>query len=394
MRIGIDLLYLIPGVVGGGETYACCLLHGLAEIDPRNEYFIFVNRSAASWPIPNQENFHRVVCPISGVNRAARYAWEQFALPVQLRSQAIDLCHAMGNVSPLLAPCPTVVTIHDVNYVGLREFMPARRRRTLRFFSRQAARRAQRIITVSHFSQGEIVRYMHIDSERISVIHEGPGWVQNGRLGDLDALRLRYKLPEHYVVAFTGGGIPHKNVDRLISAFEIAREGLPHRLLLIGNVSPFLSRRIHASRAVQALGYVPNEDIHGLLRCSDLFVLASSYEGFGLPVVEAQRAGSPVACSQIGALLEVAADAAAYFDPHSIDDIVSVVRSILTAPGRRDELINSGRTNSYRFSWRRTAEETLRVYERVASSARGAAGRSSYSSEPPRKACAAGDPLP
>jgi alpha-1,3-rhamnosyl/mannosyltransferase len=138
MRIAINLLSLIPRVVGGAETYASCLLHELAEIDSKNEYLVFVSRAAADWPIPTRPNFRRIVSRVSGVNRAWRYAWEQTIFPAQLRRHAVDLCHSIGNVSPLYAPCPTVVTIHDVNYVRIREFMPERRYRALRFFYRKA----------------------------------------------------------------------------------------------------------------------------------------------------------------------------------------------------------------------------------------------------------------
>jgi glycosyltransferase involved in cell wall biosynthesis len=368
IRIGIDLLYIMPSVASGGHTYASRLLGALAEIDRKNEYFIFVNSDAAAWPLPQQDNFHRVVCPVSGMSRARRYAWEQFALPAALRSHSVDVCHGMGNIAPILARCPKVVTIHDVNYARPRNFMPARRKRALRFFCRRSAALARRIITVSHFSRDEIVQNMRVPADRVSVIHEGPGWVRNGEPEGLDALRLRYNLPEHYIVAFTGGDQPHKNVDRLISGFEIAREGLPHKLVLIGEVPPFISHRIQASPAIQALGYVPNEDIRGLLCRSDLFVLASLYEGFGLPLVEAQRSGAPAACSCIGALMEIAADTAAYFDPYRIDDIASVLRSLLMSPDRRADLIRRGAENSQRFSWAKAAKETLAIYESAAAS--------------------------
>ena len=106
MKIGINLLYLLPGVVGGTETYAAGLLQGLAEIDQRNEYVVFVNRESENWPLPQAANFTRVVCPVRAAGRASRYFFEQVRLPRLLAQYHIDVVHSLGYVGPLVAPCP------------------------------------------------------------------------------------------------------------------------------------------------------------------------------------------------------------------------------------------------------------------------------------------------
>ena len=128
MRIGINLLYLIPGIVGGTETYAAGLLQGLANIGFDEEYIIFSNREAFDWPLPDRLNFRQVVCPIHGSNRAKRYFFEQFEFPKLLRDHRIDLIHSLGYIGPIKTSCPAVVTIPDLNFVDLARTMPFQKR--------------------------------------------------------------------------------------------------------------------------------------------------------------------------------------------------------------------------------------------------------------------------
>ncbi|TRZ52645.1 hypothetical protein D4S03_03080, partial [bacterium] len=201
MKIGINLLYLLPGVVGGTETYAAGLLRGLAEIDRLNEYCVFVNRESESWPLPQAANFTRVVCPIRAAGRASRYLFEQVRLPRLLARYRIDVVHSLGYVGPLVAPCPSVVTIHDMNYIALRHAMPGMKRTALRFFSIQSARRANHVITVSHFSKREICRTIKLDPGKTTVTHEAVLRSDTSNSSEnWDELTSRYRIRAPYVV--------------------------------------------------------------------------------------------------------------------------------------------------------------------------------------------------
>src|SRR5437870_13548482 len=116
MRIALNLLYLIPGVVGGTETYAAGLLHGLANVDAQDQFVVFVNRESQQWPLPVSPNFTRVICPVSALSRSRRYFFEQVLLPRWLQKHAIDVVHSLGYVSPLFTSCASIVTIHDLNF--------------------------------------------------------------------------------------------------------------------------------------------------------------------------------------------------------------------------------------------------------------------------------------
>ncbi|MEO7367173.1 MAG: glycosyltransferase, partial [Gemmatimonadaceae bacterium] len=118
MKIALNLLYLIPGVVGGTETYARSLIPALARLDGDHEFTVYVNRESADLDVTPAANFKRVVCPVVAMRRAYRYGWEQAILPLQLRRTNPDLVHSLGYVGPIASGRPQVVSVHDVNYLG------------------------------------------------------------------------------------------------------------------------------------------------------------------------------------------------------------------------------------------------------------------------------------
>lgn len=368
MKIGINLLYLLPGVVGGTETYAAGLLRGLAETDRQNDYCVFVNRESEGWPLPQKANFNRVVCPIRAAGRASRYLFEQLRLPRLLARHRIDLVHSPGYVGPLFAPCPTVVTIPDLNYVAMGHTMPGVRRAALRFFSIQSARRAEHVITISEFSRDELCRTTKLNPGKTTVTHLAamPGGAPDSPV-NWDELARRYRIRPPYIIAF-GGRTLNKNIPHLIRSFARVKETCPHSLVLIGHIPSdvdLASETGELRDRITLTGPVPQEHVLPLLGHADLFVLPSLYEGFGLPLLEAQQAAVAVACSSAGSLPEVGGEGAVYFDPVSVDQTADAIRRCLADAALRSRLVLKGKENLARFSWEKTARETLSVYQRV-----------------------------
>lgn len=370
MRIGINLLYLIPDQVYGTRTYAVSLIKALAEIDHENEYFVFMNRESGDLNLTRSSNFHLVACGVRASHRPMRYAWEQLLLPQKLRSYRIDLVHSLGYVGPLRTPCATVVTVPDLNFVTLRHTLPSGKRAVLQFFSTHAACRANHVITISDFSKGEISRFMKLSRDKITVTHLGPSQEKYTDSSENGAeLCRRYGLKKPYIVAF-GGGTIHKNIPRLIQAFSTVKEKFPHDLVLIGKIPPNVDLTRGMSKngnreRIKATGYLPDAHIQPILGHADLFVLPSLYEGFGLPAIEAQQAGVAVACSTAGSLPEVSGEGAVYFDPASVETMARTIERCLADDQLRSRLVLKGRENVKRFSWEKTALETLSVYRNV-----------------------------
>jgi len=368
MRIGINLLYLLPGVVGGTETYAAGLLYGLAaEKDKRDEFFVFVNKECENWPIPASSNFVRVVCPVQAISRSKRYLYEQMQLPRLLDQYKIDVVHSLGYVAPLYPPCRSVLTIPDVNYVVLKQTLPFFKRLMASFFSRYAAKKCDHIITISNFSKSEIIRYLKIEPKKITVTHLS---YRKGRYNEncneWGALEEKYGIKKPYIAAF-GGGSLHKNIPTLIQAYDLVKDKINHNLLLIGHLplnvnlsSDKISKELMSR--IFTTGYVPEEHILPLLKNADLYILPSLYEGFGLPVLEAQQAGVPVLCSNAGSIPEIGGQGALYFDPKKTHELAALILNTLRDSDQRAQLVNKGTENLAKYSWENTARETMQVY--------------------------------
>lgn len=370
MLIALNLLYLIPGVVGGTETYARALIHALAEEDKDNEYAVFLSREAADIDVTPGPNFRRIVCPVVAMRRAVRYTWEQGVLPLRLLREKPDLVHSLGYVGPLAARCPQVVTVHDVNYLGHKGRRTAIGRRAFQFFVERTVKRADRVITISEFSRSEIVKHMRVSPDKVTVVHLAGREPADEPLSDSPPSEVVRSIGRPYVMAFSSLSA-HKNIPRLVSAFARISSAVPHSLVLVGHPPEKSAVRTELQAAlgdrVLFTGYLPDSDVEALMHGASLFASPSLYEGFGLPILDAHDAGVPVACSSAGALPEVAGEGAILFDPLSVDDIATALKRSLLDMDLRHSLVAAGYDNARQFSWGRTARETLDVYSAVAS---------------------------
>jgi glycosyltransferase involved in cell wall biosynthesis len=364
MRIGLNLLYLLPGVVGGTETYAAGLLAGLAKINSDDEFIVFVNREAENWPLPGTSNFTRIVCPVRAVSRARRYCYEQLCLPRLIRAHGVDLVHSLGFVAPLFLPCPSVLTVCDIVFRTCADQIPLVRRLPLRFFTRQSVLRAKSIITISNFACSQIALEFGIPLAKITVTHLADSAISADDT-TLAAAMQRYGIKRPYIIAFSSFS-PHKNIPRLLQAFTRAQRDykLPHQLVLLGHGAAG-ERKDTQTQDVIFTGFVDGASKYALLKGADLLVFPSTYEGFGLPVLEAQKVGVPVVCSKAASLPEVAGEAAIYFDPLSIDAMAKAIGQVVLNPDLQKTLIQSGLQNAAKFSWEQTARLTLEVYRKT-----------------------------
>jgi len=364
MKIGINLLYLLPGIVGGTETYAAGLLNGLSKVDGENEYLVFVNSESVSWPMPGRENFRRVLCSVKASNRADRYFFEQARLPKVLKENGVDLVHSLGYVGPLRPPCPAVLTVPDLNYRAIGNTMPWYKRLVLGNLVNQCAKRASSVITISDFSREEICRELKLARDKVTVTKLGPrDSSQRDHGGEKAEVLREHGVSGPYIVAFAGGAL-HKNIPRLLEAYGALGGKTGHKLVLIGHL-PRDIEKTNLPESVVATGYVPSEHLSPLLAGAEVFVLPSLYEGFGLPALEAQQAGVPVVCSNVASLPEVAGEGALFFNPLSVQEMAEAIARVLKDKTLRENLQKKGFENVARFSWEKTARETVAVYERV-----------------------------
>ena len=368
MRIAIDARKLHDFGIG---TYIRNLLRHLSRIDRENEYVLLCHEPDMSIAGTLGENFRTVLEP------AANYSVsEQFHIPLVLMREKPDVFHAPHYVLPVAVRSRSVVTIHDCIHLMFPQYLP---NRAAYAYARgamwSAARKSDRILTVSEASKRDILYYFSVPPEKITVIPNAIDERFSTEPAEDDVRRVteRYQLDGDFVL-YVGNVKPHKNVERLIDAFQLVRQsGLDElKLVIIGDeISKYaaLRRAVHRSnlhKYVRFLGFLPDELLAIVYRLASVFVFPSLYEGFGLPPLEAMACGTPVVTSNVSSLPEVTGDAALLVDPTDTNEIADAMKRVLTDPVLHAELRARGLARAKQFSWARSARQIRDIYLEVA----------------------------
>jgi glycosyltransferase involved in cell wall biosynthesis len=285
-----------------------------------------------------------------------------------------QIVHSFGARRIKTTDSRLIVSIQDVIPIRLNEGPPSYVRQSqleLGYLTERAAA----VITISEFSRREIAEVLDVDPERIHVIANGVDRSRYYPIEEHEITGARQLLLEHdvqapYIVHF-GGAAERKNVDRLIRSFALLKKTtkLPHQLVIAGQIpSQHLCDEIARSGvadAIKCVGYLDGSVATLLLKLADLLVFPSTYEGFGLPPLEAMACAVPVALSTAASLPEVGGDACVYFDPYSIEEMTDAMVTLLTDSGLRQSCIDLGLAQSEKFCWKKNALSTLALYEQV-----------------------------
>jgi glycosyltransferase involved in cell wall biosynthesis len=373
VHIAIDA-HSVGAQLGGNETYATNLIEALAEIDQTNRYTLYVtkkravDRFANRWP-----NFQvGLTLPHTPLVRIP------LTLTRELRRRPVDVLHVQYT-APLFSPCPVVVTIHDLSFEHIPETFNRRSWMQLRVTVRRTARQAAQIITLSEYSRDDIVRTYGIPRERITVTSPAAAavfhQVRNG--SELQQTRSKYGIERDYILAL-GSIQPRKNLVRLIEAYSCLRRmrsevKLP-QLVLAGKRGWLDSETFNAVEQnavgtdIHFTGYVDEEDLPALYSGATCFVYPSYFEGFGLPILEAMQSGVPVIAGNRTSIPQVVGEAGLLFDPFDTNALVEALRRMLDDANYREALRSRGLQRASEFSWRKTAQLTLKAYEQAAQS--------------------------
>ncbi len=374
MRIGINTLFMIPGLVGGSETQLRNLVSKLASIDPDNEYILFTNTENSGSFNLEEPNFLEVRCPIPARFRPARILWEQFILPIQCQWHRIDLLHSPGYVCPIALPCPSVVSIHDMNYFLFPQDWSKLALWVLKILVPLSARSSSQIIAVSQSSKRHIMKILKIPEDKINVTYNGVDKIFHPHHSRREILEMKNRMgiKGNFIlsVAFSH---PHKNLRRLLQAYYMLRKdkGITHQLLLAGNPGRDhlelvrTVRKLGIDQELIFTGYLPGHQMPLVYQAADLFVFPSLYEGFGLPILESMACGTPVVSSNAASLPEVVGKAGILVDPYHIDGMAGAMYQVLSDKNLAQDLIKKGLRQSKRFSWVQTAKDTLAVYKKA-----------------------------
>lgn len=342
MRIGIDCRKVADFGIG---TYVRGLTGGLAALRPPEEYVLFVPRRAEGLP----GGFEQVV--VDAPNYSIR---ELHVLARALDRARIDLFHAPHFVLPL-GGRPSFATIHDVIPFHYPPPNPVARLYLATMIPR-ALRKSERVLTVTNAAKQAILHTFDCAAEKVVVASNG---IDEVFFADSVA-----PAPLGRYLLFAGNDKPHKNVGRLVEAFErVRRTDSSLQLVLVGGAF----ERYAGRDGVVAKGFVGTTELVALFRGALALAMPSLEEGFGLPAVEAMAARTPVIASDIPSLAEVCGDAALHFDPRSTESIAGAIARIVGDEALRGQLRSRGLAMAGRYTWRRCAELTRSAY--LASSA-------------------------
>lgn len=367
MRIVLDARKLHDFGIG---TYIRNLVTELGRLDHEADYVLLTKPEDAATAAAAGPNFRAVV----EVSRPYSLA-EQWRVPMAVARAKADLLHEPHYVLPPLTRCRTVVTIHDCIHLRFPEYLPSRAAFAYAHtMIRLAARKADRVLTVSDASKRDILHYTGVAPEKVVVVHNGldARFAAAPDAEAMDRVQQRFQL-DHPFVLYVGNIKPHKNLERLIAAFASMRHDGPEglKLVVIGDETskhPGLRQAVHRHRLdkhVRFFGFQPAATLVTFYRLARAFVFPSLYEGFGLPPLEAMANETPVVTSNLSSLPEVAGDAALLVDPYDVDSIADGIRRAVTDEPLRQQLIAKGRARAREFSWPRAAADTLAVYREV-----------------------------
>jgi glycosyltransferase involved in cell wall biosynthesis len=382
LKIAINALYLLPGRVGGSETYIRNLVAWLARIDRSNAYIVFVNRESAGIFEELAPGCEVVTCPIRASNRPVRILWEQLALPFQLLRRRVDLLFSPGMTSPLLCPAPSVLVVFDLLHRLQPENFPPLYLMFLKTIIYLSAKVSAGVVAISEKVKRDLVDLYGLPPGRVAVTHlavDRSSFFPRAA-AEVEAVRARYGLPGRFIL-YAAASLPHKNHARLLGALKILKErGEDLRLVLIGardKGAEALARNIEQAGLADDVvftGWLPFEDIPPLYCAAEAFVYPTLNEGFGLPVIEAMACGVPVVCSDIEPLPEVAGDAARFVNASDQAAIADGISAVLGDRELRARLVEKGFRRAAEFTWERTARTTLAFMLSVGKAAGGADG--------------------
>ncbi|MCX6118830.1 MAG: glycosyltransferase family 1 protein [Proteobacteria bacterium] len=361
MKIAIDARMIRPGSMHGIARYVYELLRGISGRNVEHSFFVLVNSGT---PLVSEDwcsKFTFIYSESSWISFR-----EQLELPRLLRQYQIDLFHSPSFVAPLMVPCKMVMTIHDLNHLVLPQFYTPFHQLYYNLFVRRCIQRSHSILTVSHFSRREIERNLVLDPNKIFVTYNGVSDFYK-RVTDkehLDYVREIYELPEDFILCVSSNK-PHKNVQMLVKAYCYSDINIP--LVLASPVDASLLRMAEAfnkKHLIYFSKFIAEQHLPAIYSMTRLFVYPSTYEGFGLPPLEAMSCGAPVVVARSSSLPEVVGDHAIFANPYDYKDVARALEVGVYDSAFVESLMRGVDQHRQKFSWERMVTQTIAVYDR------------------------------
>lgn len=374
MRIGIDCRTILnpkSGERAGVGHYTYYLVKNLLKLDNKNEYVLYFDWRVTDTKEFEQPNVKIKYFPFSQYNKFLPFAYSHMLITAYLMKEGLDVFHSPISSLPLTYPKKAIITVHDLAIYKNPAWFPSQIFST-KLLVPQSLRSANKIIAVSQSTKKDLKEIFNIADKKIKVVYEGAILdhvkVKNKSLDSL----ARFKLNSKYIL-FIGTLEPRKNLVTLMRAYKKFLDAKPefsqYQLVLAGakgykSDDVFTEiKELKIGKQVKYIGYVTQNQKLELLKKATCFIFPSSYEGFGLPVLEAMALGTPVITSNISSLPEITGKAAILVDPEKELDIAKALKRLIGDRNLQSTLRSKGIIQAKQFTWQRSAAETLKVYQ-------------------------------
>ncbi len=366
MRIGVNLMFLIPGEVGGSEPLLTRLVSSISEMD--HELIIFAASGFATVYPEIAERTRIVQVPWRSGAQGLRIAAENSWLAWKARTLKLDVIHHGVGTTPFVKTKPCVVTIHDIQYLHYPENFVKLKRKWLQVNVPYSARHSEVVCVPSNWVKDDIVHSFGIPSEKIAVVPFGNEGLFGDGAAEATSVTEKYRLGRPFFL-FPGRAYPHKNHRFLLAAYKPLASFAD---LVFTGPAWFRDREIaNAARGfglsgkVRHLGIVSREDLGGLYRAATALVYPTRFEGFGLPLLEAMSVGCPVIASNVTSIPEVVNESGILLDPDDLEGWTETMDKLLNDSGLRAELSSRGRRRAADFTWERAASLQVAAYQQA-----------------------------
>lgn len=372
MRIAVNTRFLLPTKMEGFGWYTYEIVKRLVENHPEHEFIFFFDRT-----FDERFIFGSNVTPVV-LTPPARHPilfriWFNYSVKRALKKYDIDIFFSPDGFLSLKTNVPQVGVIHDINFEHHPEDIPSSARNYLKKYFPQFAKKATHLLTVSDYSKQDICKTYSIDPSKVTVSWNGASDVFQAIPADEKVLiQEQFSNGKKYLL-FVGALHPRKNVKRLIAAYSNLLTSDPefdYELVIVGEAlwkrSGYdLEINEHTKSHIHFTGHLSLEDLARVMASATIFTFVPYFEGFGIPLVEAMRCGTPVLSGNLTSLPEVAGDAALYCDPLDVEDITQKLGELCSNESLRDELSKKGLKRSQLFSWDKSAETVWNVLENI-----------------------------